>query len=222
MCTSVQNVYIPAGGVATPGGVVSYEAACLALRDAVDAHLADPANAAFLCGALVNDAVADTVVAMREAGRAHGRIVRDSAAYAHPDFPQARTATALMIAVEQGAHALYGEERFGPVSFLIRAPDRGAALVDATTLVRAMGAITSHVYSTDPAFLAEAEDAYQGAGASLAMNLTGMPINFAAAYSDFHVTGMTPAGTACLTDLAFVANRFRVVQSKWPANLKGS
>jgi hypothetical protein len=28
------------------------------------------------------------------------------------------------------------------------------------------------------------------------------------------VTGLNPAGNACLTDLAFVANRFRIVQSK--------
>lgn len=217
MCTSVQNIYIAADGVRTPAGTVPFEAACEALREAVEAHLADPAHAAFLCGALVNEAVAETVARLREAGAGSGRILRDSAPYAHPDFPQARTATPLMIGVEAGAHALYGEERFGPVSFLIRAEDRAAALADATTLVRRRGAITSHVYSTDPAFLAQAELAYHEAGASLACNLVGMPINFAAAYSDFHVTGMTPAGTACLTDLAFVARRFRVVQCKWPA-----
>ena len=44
-----------------------------------------------------------------------------------------------------------------------------------------------------------------------------MPINFAAAYSDFHVTGLNPAGNACLSDLAFVANRFRIVQFRAPA-----
>ena len=217
MCTSVQNIYIPADGVRTPGATVPYAAACETIREAVDAHVADPANAAFLCGALVNDTVAQTVLRMREAAASRGRILRDSAPYAHPDFPQARTATPLMIGVEEGAHDLYGEERFGPVSFLIRAGSREAALADATALVRRRGAITSHVYSTDTAFLRAAEDAYHEAGASLACNLTGMPINFAAAYSDFHVTGMTPAGSACLADLAFVARRFSVVQCKWPA-----
>jgi hypothetical protein len=43
-----------------------------------------------------------------------------------------------------------------------------------------------------------------------------MPLNFAAAYSDMHVTGLNPAGNACLTDLAFVADRFRIVQCRWP------
>ena len=42
-------------------------------------------------------------------------------------------------------------------------------------------------------------------------------INFAAAYSDYHVTGLNPAGNACLADLAFVASRFRIVQRRRPA-----
>jgi phenylacetic acid degradation protein paaN len=216
MCTSVQNIYIPADGILAAGELVSFEQVCTALRSAVDAHIADPANAAFLCGALVNDAVQQTIEGMREAGSRRGRIVRDSAPYAHPDFPGARTGTPLMIELALQEDELYGEERFGPVSFLIRAPDRDAALAQAARQVREKGAITSHIYSTDRDFLARAVDAYQVAGASVACNLIGMPINFAAAYSDFHVTGMTPAGNACLTDLAFVSNRFRIVQSKWP------
>jgi hypothetical protein len=43
-----------------------------------------------------------------------------------------------------------------------------------------------------------------------------MPINFAAAYSDYHITGLNPAGNACLADLAFVANRFRIIQFRQP------
>jgi hypothetical protein len=43
-----------------------------------------------------------------------------------------------------------------------------------------------------------------------------MPLNFAAAYSDYHVTGLNPAGNATLTDLAFVASRFRITQVRAP------
>ena len=35
-------------------------------------------------------------------------------------------------------------------------------------------------------------------------------VNQSSAFSDYHVTGGNPAGNACLTDAAFVANRFRV------------
>ena len=34
-------------------------------------------------------------------------------------------------------------------------------------------------------------------------------MNQSAAFSDYHVTGLNPAGNASLTDAAFVANRFR-------------
>ena len=54
------------------------------------------------------------------------------------------------------------------------------------------------------------------AGAA-ARDLTGpMPLNFPAADSDVHVTGLNPAGTASLTDLSFVANRFRIAQVRRP------
>ena len=125
-----------------------------------------------------------------------------------------------MLKVDAGDKALYGKEHFGPISFVIACDDAGHALQRATEDVRDHGAITSHVYSTDESFLVRAENAYHVAGASLACNLTGMPINFAAAYSDFHVTGLNPAGNACLSDLAFVTSRFRIVQTKFPSAAK--
>ena len=51
---------------------------------------------------------------------------------------------------------------------------------------------------------------------SNAIAIVAMPLNFAAAYSDYHVTGLNPAGNASLTDLAFVAGRFRITQSRRP------
>ena len=79
------------------------------------------------------------------------------------------------------------------------------------------GAITAFVYSTDPAYLARSEQEFSESGAQLTCNLTGpMPLNFAAAYSDYHVTGLNPAGNATLTDLAFVASRFRITQVRAP------
>jgi hypothetical protein len=39
-------------------------------------------------------------------------------------------------------------------------------------------------------------------------------VNQSAAFSDFHGTGANPAANAALTDSAFVAGRFRVVQNR--------
>ena len=53
------------------------------------------------------------------------------------------------------------------------------------------------------------------AGVALSENLLGAVfVNQSAAYSDFHGTGANPAATASYTDGAYVASRFRVVQSR--------
>lgn len=215
MCTSVQNVHIPADGIRVGDGRASFDEVAQAICSAVDSWLKDERRAATLCGTLFDDAVQETVDRYRKL--AGDRILRDSAPFVIDGYPTARTATPLVIAATEPDRDWYRQEVFGPVSFLIRNSSAVQCLADATGNARDCGAITSHVYSIDDAFLDVAVDAYHAAGASVACNLTGMPINFAAAYSDYHVTGLNPAGNACLTDLAFVASRFRIVQAKYMA-----
>ena len=218
MCTSVQNIFIPRDGIAVDGQMIPAATVRDTLVAAVDTHVANAKQAANLCGALVDPAIYERIERVREAGAARGQIVRESSRYEHIEFPAANTATPLMIEIDAEHKDLYGEEHFGPVSFIILADDKEHALRRATDDVRQHGAITSHVYSVDEDFLEHAQDSYCEAGASVACNLTGMPINFAAAYGDYHVTGMNPAGNACLTDLAFVTGRFRIAQIKYPAS----
>ena len=217
MCTSVQNIFVPRRGINVNGQAISAAAVCKQLVSAVDSLVGNAKLAASLCGALVDPDIRQRIDVIRTAGRANGQIARDSAPYTHPDFPSASTATPLIVEIDASHKDLYGQEHFGPIAFLILADDADHALRRATEDVRDHGAITSHVYSTNEDFLRRAQDAYCDAGASLACNLTGMPINFAAAYGDYHVTGLNPAGNACLTDLAFVTSRFRIAQIKYPA-----
>ncbi|MEJ2604326.1 MAG: aldehyde dehydrogenase family protein [Gammaproteobacteria bacterium] len=216
MCTSVQNIFVPRGGIEADGRHLSFHEVAAGIVDAVEEFLADPKQAGNLCGALVDPRILQQIDQIRDAVTERGTLLRDSAPYEHPDYPHARTATPLIGRVDAAADDLYGEEHFGPISFVIAVDDPDHALARATEDVRRHGAITSHVYSTNDEFLERAEDAYHEAGASLSCNLTGMPINFAAAYSDFHVTGLNPAGNACLADLDFVTGRFRWVQTRWP------
>ena len=211
MCTSVQNIHVPAGGILAGGQAVSFEEVAGAIVAAVEKYLESPQ---VLCGTLVDDSILATIDRYRNLAGSHGRLLRDSGPLQYQDFPDARTASPLILEVSQTARDIYRDEIFGPVSFVIRGETIDDCLRDATRNARERGAITSHVYSVDEAFLDRAVDAYHAAGASVACNLVGMPINFAAAYSDYHVTGLNPAGNACLADLAFVANRFRIVQSK--------
>ena len=211
MCTSVQNIHVPAAGIIAGGEPASFDEVCAAIVAAVEKHLENPQ---VLCGTLVDDSILSTIERYRELASEHGTLLRDSGPLDYRDYPQARTASPLILQVTDAARDIYRDEIFGPVSFIIKGESIDDCLLDATTNARECGAITSHVYSTDEAFLDRAEAAYNNAGASVACNLVGMPINFAAAYSDYHVTGLNPAGNACLADLAFVASRFRIVQSK--------
>jgi phenylacetic acid degradation protein paaN len=56
MCTAPQNIFIPAGGIATNEGPKDFDAVCTALAGAVDGLLADSARAVGVLGAIQNPA----------------------------------------------------------------------------------------------------------------------------------------------------------------------
>ena len=127
------------------------------------------------------------------------------------DFDQARTASPLLLAVDAADDRAWGEERFGPIAFVIRTESTEESIALASQSARRKGAITASLYSTNDKVVDEAADAFARAGVALSVNLTGgIYVNQSAAFSDYHVSGANPAGNACLTDAAFVANRFRV------------
>jgi phenylacetic acid degradation protein paaN len=220
MCTSPQNNYVPSGGIKTGDAHAAFDTVAMALVAAIDVIANDPAMAAGIMGAVQAEQSCEIVqrLAARAAQTPGARILRMPTPYRHPDFPDARTMTPLVVALPSDNAALYAEEHFGPVLFVIAVADGDAAVEEATVLARKHGAISSYLYSTDETFIDRSLDAYVAAGMNLSINLHGaMWANFAAAYSDYHVTGLNPAGNACLADLAFVVGRFRIVQHRRPA-----
>jgi phenylacetic acid degradation protein paaN len=213
MCTAPQNIWIPRQGVRDGDRLAPPDEVMERLVSAVSALVDDPAQAAKLCGALHSARTLEEMEAVTI--RLGERVLRSGVAYCHPDYPAARTATPLIGWLDASDRAIAQRERFGPMSFVIVAGDRDEALAGATSDAKRFGAIASYAYTTDLVWCDEVEEAFAEAGASVGINLIRQrPMNFTAAFSDYHVTGLNPAGTACLTDLAFVARRFRVVQSK--------
>jgi hypothetical protein len=101
------------------------------------------------------------------------------------------------------------------VSFLVRTADTSESIDLFGKTVVDGGAMTAGIYSTDPKTLDRARDAALDAGVALSENLTGSVfVNQSAAFSDFHGTGANPAANATYTDGAYVASRFRVIQSR--------
>jgi acyl-CoA reductase-like NAD-dependent aldehyde dehydrogenase len=143
--------------------------------------------------------------------------VRPSVALTHPTFPAARIRTPLIAVVDAADRGRFDHEAFGPIAYVVRTADTAESLRLATAAAQRRGAITAIVYTTDPEVLANAQAWAADGKVNLAVNLTGpLLVNQSAAFSDFHVTGGNPAGNASLTDAAFVANRFRIIETRTP------
>ena len=214
MCTAPQNIFIPKGGIEAAGEHKTFDQIAGAIVEAVGWLLSDARRGCEILGAIQSQS---TVERIAQAAAAGGEVLRRSEPLANEAFPDARVHTPLIMKVDADQSELYSEERFGPIAYVIATADTNESLRKATELARSVGAITWSVYSTDASVLKSAEDACGETGAALSLNLTGqIYVNQAAAFSDFHVSGLNPAGNATLCDAAFVANRFRVVQTRTP------
>lgn len=142
-------------------------------------------------------------------------MVLDSETREHPQFPNARIRTPLLLKVDAADREAYGEERFGPISFIVATDDTDHSIALAREVIKEKGAITLGAYTTSEAVAERFEHLAMEVAAPLSLNLDGgVFVNQSAAYSDFHATGGNPAANASLSDQAFVASRFVVVQSR--------
>lgn len=212
MCTAPQNIYIPRNGIRTPDGTLSFDEVVQAIAASVQKLCADPAKAVELIGAIQNDGVAARIAEARKLGN----IVLDSQPLQHPVFADARVHTPLLLRLDAADEAQFTREWFGPIAFVIATDNTAQSLALASRTAARHGALTLSAYTTDDGVAEAAHDAALDGGVALSLNLTGgVFVNQSAAFSDFHGTGANPAANASLSDAAFVANRFRVVQSRW-------
>ncbi len=211
MCTTTQNLLVPEDGIQTDQGHRSFEQVGADLAQAIDQLLADPKVALPVLGAIGS---AQTLERLADAAKV-GRTVLASRKLEHPEYPQAEVRTPAIAALDIRDEHIYEQECFGPVSYLVAVPSREAALELAERSVRNHGAMTVGLYSTDGAFTDSMVDACRRARVALSINLTqSVMVNQSAGFSDFHATGGNPAANAAYTTLAFVADRFVVVQHR--------
>jgi len=214
MCTTTQDIFVPAGGIETDEGHKSFDQVASDLGAAVDRFLSDPAIATAVLGAIQSP---DTLKRIEEAPQL-AEVVLASRRIEHPDFPAATVRTPVLLKADPARESAYLQERFGPISFVVKVPDAMAAVALSERTVKEHGALTVGLYSMNQDVIDAMTAATLRAGVSLSINLTGnVYVNQSAAFSDYHATGANPAATASYTDSAFVANRFRVVQRRWHA-----
>ncbi|HUH60443.1 MAG TPA: phenylacetic acid degradation protein PaaN [Candidimonas sp.] len=212
MCTAPQNVYVPRDGIETAQGHMTFDDVAEGLAKAIDKLTADPAKAVEITGAIQNRATLDRIDQARGLGLS---VLSDSRKLEHPQFPDADVRTPLVLKAEANNEAIL-REWFGPIVFVVATDTTQAGIDLAQKAVRDHGALTLSAYTTSDAVAARIQKAAERAGVSLSLNLAGpVFVNQTAAFSDFHGTGANRAANAALSDSAYVANRYRVVQTRW-------
>ena len=161
-------------------------------------------------GGIVNDGVLSRLDAA-----ASGEVLVPSRAVTHPAFEAATVRTPTLLRLTADDAEVYETECFGPVAYLIETSGTEQSIDLFRDTVQRHGAMTAAVYSTSGEVVDEMREAALDAGVALSENLLGgVFVNQSAAFSDFHGTGANPAANASYTDGAYVAPRFRVVQSR--------
>ncbi|HSE72384.1 MAG TPA: phenylacetic acid degradation protein PaaN [Nocardioidaceae bacterium] len=211
MCTAPQNVYLPAEGIETDEGHKTFAEVAAGIGAALDKLLGDDARAVELLGGVVNEGVLTRL----EEAASRGEVLVESRAVRHPAFDDAVVRTPTIIGLSADDAKVYESECFGPVAYLIATSGTAQSIELFRRTVIEHGAMTASVYSTSAEVVEAVRDAALDAGVALSENLTGQVfVNQSAAFSDFHGTGANPAANASYTDAAYVAPRFRVVQSR--------
>jgi phenylacetic acid degradation protein paaN len=211
MCTSPQNIYVPKNGIETPEGHLSFDQVANALGEGIAKLLGDPVRAAEVLGAIQNEGILERI----ETAAGYGEVVTGSKKLEHPQFPNARVRTPLLLKATISQKENFMQELFGPIAVVLATESTVQSLELAGVTALKRGALTMSIYSTNENVLDHAVEVAAEAGVSLSQNLTGgVFVNQSAAFSDFHGSPANPAATASLTDAAFVTNRFSVAQTR--------
>ncbi len=207
MCTAPQNIFVSAEGVKTAEGVLSYDDVVAGIANAVKGLAENPKMGAGTLGAIQNDITSTRVKSVEAAARSS--VALASMNIVNPEFPDARTASPTVIAVDAADVKSWKHECFGPIVFVVKTESAAHSLALTSDSASELGAITCSCYSTDNEFMTEVEDVMNEVFTPVSFNFTGAAfVNQHAAFSDFHVTGGNPSGNASFTDSQYVNRRF--------------
>ncbi|GDX49526.1 phenylacetic acid degradation protein PaaN [Bacteroidota bacterium] len=207
MCTAPQNVFVSAEGIKTADGHLSYDDVVAGIANAVKGLAENPKMGAGTLGAIQNDVTSSRVKSVEAA--AGSSVALSSMNIVNPEFPDARTASPTVIAVDALDEKSWKHECFGPIVFVVKTQSAAQSLELTADCAAQLGAITCSCYSTDNNFMVEVEDAMNAAFTPVSFNFSGAAfVNQHAAFSDFHVTGGNPSGNASFTDSQYVNRRF--------------
>jgi acyl-CoA reductase-like NAD-dependent aldehyde dehydrogenase len=214
MCTAPQNIFLPADGVDTPDGKVSFDEIADKFVEQFNGLIDNPKAGPFVLGAIQNPATCDRVESSKNLP---GKVLLESRSIENPMFKNARIATPTLIEVDASQVDVFARELFGPIAFLIKTRNTEESVALAKQMAEEHGAISCAAYCTDADIKEHIADQMALAATPVSFNLkTGIYVNQHAGFSDFHVTGGNPAGNASFTNPEYVIKRFVWVGTREP------
>jgi phenylacetic acid degradation protein paaN len=214
MCTAPQNFYIPADGINSPAGKISFDDFAQKFTAQITGLVDNPKAGPFVLGAIQNKKTNERVI---EAEKLPGKVILKSRALENPQFKNARTATPMVVEIDSSKKEVFSKELFGPIALLIKTKNTDESIALAQEMAMKHGAISCAAYTTDKAVHEKIADEMSLAATPVSFNLTGgIYMNQNAAFSDFHVTGGNPSGNASFTNPEYVTKRFTWVGHREP------
>jgi len=214
MCTAPQNFFVPAGGLDSPAGKISFETFVQKLVDNINSLVDNPKAGPFVLGAVQNPRTRERVI---ESEKLPGKVWLKSRLFENPMFKNARVITPVVVEVDATQAEVFSKELFGPIALIIKTRDTDHAIALAKDMAEHHGAISCGAYTTSPTVREKIADEMALAATPVSFNLTGgIYMNQNAAFSDYHVTGGNPAGNASFTNSDYVTRRFTWVGHREP------
>jgi phenylacetic acid degradation protein paaN len=214
MCTAPQNFFIPAGGIDSASGKISFDEFAQKFVDNLNGLIDNPKAGPFVLGAVQNPKTRERVI---ESEKLPGKVWLKSRSFDNPQFKNARIITPVVVEVDASQSAVFSKELFGPIALLIKTRDTDHSIALAREMAEHHGAISCGAYTTSPAVREKIADEMALAATPVSFNLTGgIYMNQNAAFSDYHVTGGNPAGNASFTNSDYVTRRFTWVGHREP------
>ena len=212
MCTAPQNFFIPEQGIKEGEQIISFDEVVQHFKQAIDTIVEHPKMGANTLAAIQNERTLTRVQNVNSLG---GQVVRQSEPIIHPEYRDARCVSPAIIVTEASEEALYSQELFGPICFLVKTKNTDQSTELASRIAQQKGAISCGAYTLNNEIKQSIQEQMEQAFTSVSFNYTGFIwLNQSAGFSDFHVTGGNPAGNATFTNPEYVNKRFVWVQHR--------
>ncbi len=212
MCTAPQNVFVPAGGIFTSEGHLSFDEVVSGIAAAIKGLVENPKMGPFTLGAIQNDVTKNRVLKTLE----NKNVALGPLECVNPEFADTRVLSPSVVVVDAKDADTWQHECFGPILFIVKAADSNECLSLTAASAENKGAITCQCYSTNETFMNEVENTMNEVFTPVSFNFTGAAfVNQHAAFSDLHVSGGNPSGNASFTDALYINRRFVWVGNRY-------